>query len=211
MVFKKSFKTEKKAKQIAWVDLGPSIKHDDTFGIPIVHTYRPREDTPIIPNSPVDWIYTGNSVFPYLYIYQGDGSLQTLKIIISVIHNENTDKWNTDIALNPKSNGYNDLIVNLLRTGWEQHNIPFINTVLTDTELKNTVLYQVYAFEKQGDRLSTKDISEVIRILLTPTEDSNSDYVVVRNILNKLQKEGLISPFGLDAWYITNKGIAKFE
>ena len=193
MVFKKSFETEKTAKRNVWVDLGTLIKHNDKFDIPIVRAYRLEEDTPIIPSSPIDWIYTGNSVFPYLYIYQNDGSLHTAKIIISVIYNEDINKWDTEISLNPKLYGYDNLKSNLLRMGWEQHNIPFNNSVPTDSELENAVLHQVYAFERQGDRLSTKEISEALGILLTITENGSSDYVIVRKTLQKFQREGLVS------------------
>ena len=209
MVFKKTFNTVREAKQHAWTNLGSSIKPDNNFDIQIVSSYQPKGDTPIIPSTPEDWIDTPNSGM--LYIIQNAGSASITTTSIWVIHDKNTNKWNTEIALNPKANGYDDAKANLLSTGWAKYDIPFNDAVLTDAALENAVLHQVYAFEKKGERLKTQDISEVLGILLTPTEDGSSDYVIIRNILKKLQKEGLVSPFGEDAWYITDKGKAEFE
>lgn len=199
MVFKKSFDTEKEASQQAWTDLPTSIKPDDDWDIDIVHTQSIAD----VLSTPEDWIdRPKKAVF---YIRQNNNTT----CYIWVQKDTTTNKWHTEIGLNPMAYGYNEAKVNLLHRGWQQHNIPFDEFVLTDKDLENAVLHQVYAFEKKGEHLKTQDISEALGARLSKTKNGSADYPIGRYILQKLQKQGLVCSFGIDAWSVTDKGKAK--
>ncbi len=65
MVFKKSFDTEREAKQQAWDDLPVSMKPDN-IDVHTVHTSVPVSETAIVISTPEDWINTPNSGMLYI-------------------------------------------------------------------------------------------------------------------------------------------------
>ena len=204
MDFKKSFDTEREAKQHAWDDLPASMKPDN-IDVHTVHTSDPVSETAIVISPTEDWINTPNS--GVLYIIEHTVSTCS----IEVESNTTTDKWTTEILLNPVAYGYDEAIECLLNAGWSRQDIQFHERPLTDTDIENAVLYKVYIFEKYGERLLTKDIRDALYILLSTVEYERSHDLIVREILKKLHKKGLVAPLGDNGWQTTDKGKARMN